>query len=439
MNIAFQEMLLLAGLTALALLFGWLTDAFGWTFFAAAVAWGGIQYRERSRFVLWSRTPLRRPLNSFDPWQETAYRLYRAIGRARNRHLETLISLKALSSIADALPDAVIIVDAHGAIENINSTARKLLKLTQTDHGNHLSSLVRDPGLAALIKGQVDEELVEFSSPFNDEIRLEARRIDLGAGPVHRSIILVRDVTELNRLLSMRQDFIANVSHELRTPLTVMIGYLEALQDEDLDREFIIDIVARLNAPAHRMRALVDDLLLLTRLESSPSPAEEELVPVDMGTIINAICTDARVLSGGRHEITVNTNCPARVRGIATELHSACLNLLTNAVRYSPDGGAIDIRWETVPGGARFAVSDHGMGIARAHLSRLTERFYQVDLAQSRVRGGTGLGLAIVKHVLKRHNTQLQVHSQLGRGSTFLCIFPDAQLEPNRTNQPEII
>ncbi|MDA1075549.1 MAG: phosphate regulon sensor histidine kinase PhoR [Proteobacteria bacterium] len=428
MNTTFQEILLLAGLAIAALLLGWLTGAFGWAFFTTAVVWGAIQYRERSRLALWSKTPLRRPLNALDPWQDSASRLYRAIGRARARHLKTLSSLRALRSIADALPDAVIILDSHGAIENLNSGARMLLKLTDSDHGNHLSSLVRDPDLNALIRHQVDGDIVEFASPINPEVRLEARRIDQSADPV-RSMLLIRDVTELNRLLSMRQDFIANVSHELRTPLTVMVGYLETLQDGDLDLETINDVANRMRAPTNRMRALVDDLLLLTRLESSPSPAEEELVWVDMHNIANAICSDARILSGGRHQIEVTLQCAARVRGVASELHSACLNLVTNAVRYSPDGGAINIRWETVAGGARFAVEDHGLGIARAHLSRLTERFYQIDLVQARVRGGTGLGLAIVKHILKRHNTQLEVHSQLGHGSTFFCVFKETQLE----------
>jgi two-component system phosphate regulon sensor histidine kinase PhoR len=176
------------------------------------------------------------------------------------------------------------------------------------------------------------------------------------------------------------------------------------------------------------MRALVDDLLLLTRLEASPNPAPEELVPVDMGVILNAISTDARMLSGGRHQVEVKTSSQANVLGIDSELHSACLNLVTNAVRYSPDGGRIQIECKPIEGGVMFAVSDEGMGIPKEHLSRITERFYRVDLAQSRVRGGTGLGLAIVKHVLKRHNTELQVTSELGRGSTFFYVLPKAQI-----------
>jgi two-component system phosphate regulon sensor histidine kinase PhoR len=241
-------------------------------------------------------------------------------------------------------------------------------------------------------------------------------------------MILVRDVTELNRLLSMRQDFIANVSHELRTPLTVVVGYVDTLLDEDLLPEEQIELISRLLSPTNRMRALVDDLLLLTQLESSPVPTPEELVVVNMENLLAAVTADGRALSGDRHQIDIEQRSRAQVLGIESELHSACLNLVTNAVRYSPDGGTITLSWEDVPGGARFAVKDQGMGIPSEHLSRITERFYRVDLAQARVRGGTGLGLAIVKHVLKRHNTQLQVDSKLATGSTFFCEFSDSQL-----------
>jgi two-component system phosphate regulon sensor histidine kinase PhoR len=323
------------------------------------------------------------------------------------------------------LPDAAIIVDASGNIENLNMAAQKMLRLTPRDLGNQLGSLVREPEFNALIKGQIDGDLAEFSSPFSEEIRLESRRIQMGAD---RAMFLVRDVTELNRLLSMRQDFIANVSHELRTPLTVIVGYIETLMNEDLDQKTSQELVAKLLSPTTRMRALVDDLLLLTRLESSPSPSADELVPVDMRVILNAISADARALSGGRHEVEVDASSQAQILGIDSELYSACLNLVTNAVRYSPDGGRIHIEWRATEGGVMFAVSDQGMGIPKEHLSRITERFYRVDLAQSRVRGGTGLGLAIVKHVLKRHNTQLQVTSELGRGSTFFCVFPKSQI-----------
>lgn len=432
MTISRQEAVLLIGLLFLALLFGWLTGAFGWWLFIAALAWAVIQHAERAELIRWARKPLARPANAMDPWQDLGYQLYRAVARARNRHASSLSRFRMLRAVTDALPDAAIIVAASGAIESLNSAAQQLLRLTSGDRGNQLASLVREPEFTSLIKGQIENELVEFASPFEEGVRLEARRIPMGDG---QAMLLVRDVTELNRLLSMRQDFIANVSHELRTPLTVIVGYIETLANEDLDPQTTQELLGKLLPPTNRLRALVDDLLLLTRLESSPSPASDELQPVDMGALLSVIAADASALSGGRHEIELHVASPRQVLGIDGELHSACLNLVTNAVRYSPDGGTIRIDWKPSASGVRFSVSDQGMGIPRQHLSRITERFYRVDLAQSRVRGGTGLGLAIVKHVLKRHDTELQVTSELARGSTFFCDFPETQLTSPPLNE----
>ena len=425
MNLPRQELLLLIGLALLALVIGWVTDAYGWSFFAVSVIWSLGQYRERLLLARWSRHPLSRPASEQDAWQRISLPIYQSLKRARARHALTLRRFRSLRSISDSLPDAAIILDEKNNIENLNIAAQEMLNLSSQDKGKNLAALIREPAFASLIRGQVEGDLVEMSSPFSDDARLEARRIRMTPD---QSMILVRDVTELNRLLSMRQDFIANVSHELRTPLTVIVGYIETLMNEDLDRETTLALVNKLLSPTARMRALVDDLLLLTRLESSPNPSKEELAPVDMTVLINGIVADARALSAGRHEIKVHNAARVHVMGIDSELHSACLNLVTNAVRYSPNGGDICVSWAATENGARFSVQDSGMGIAKEHLSRLTERFYRVDLAQARVRGGTGLGLAIVKHVLKRHNSELKVESELAKGSTFSFEFPASQL-----------
>jgi two-component system phosphate regulon sensor histidine kinase PhoR len=423
------ETLLITGLIAGALLTGWLTGAYGWAFFGFACVWMAIQHRERLRLIRWSKRSLQRPLNDLEPWRSIAYDLYYALRRTRRRHTRSLESFKTLKSITDALPDAAIVLDTRGFIEDVNIAAERLLRLTREDQGSHLSARIRAPEIINLLNNPVHGETIELASPFDDTIRLEARFILLETRhDGSRAMLLVRDVTELNRLLSMRQDFIANVSHELRTPLTVMVGYVEALLDTQLDPATISTLVSKLKSPSDRMQALVDDLLLLTRLEASPGPAEDELVDVDMVAIANAVAADGKILSAGGHTFEVVADHGVKVRGIPRELHSACLNLVTNAVRYSPDGGAITIRWGKVAEGARFSVEDQGMGIPKEQLSRLTERFYRVDLTQARVRGGTGLGLAIVKHILKRHNTHLQVESALARGSRFFWVFPEAQL-----------
>ncbi|MFM8355846.1 MAG: phosphate regulon sensor histidine kinase PhoR, partial [Gammaproteobacteria bacterium] len=312
----------------------------------------------------------------------------------------------------------------NGHIEQINAAAETLLGLRRGDRGASLANLVRQPDFVGLIRGRSEAGLAEFASPFDDQLRLEARRISLEGG---HALILVRDVTQLNRLLTMRQDFVANVSHELRTPLTVVTGYLEALSEDDVDIDTLRQLIGRLEAPTRRMRALVDDLLLLSRLEANPPPGDADLAPVDVPSLLDACVAEARALTDERHRFCLDIDRTLRLRAIESELYSAALNMIVNAVRYSPDGGLITITWQRTPsGGTQLSVADEGIGIAPEHIQRITERFFRVDLARSRVKGGTGLGLAIVKHVLKRHRSRLDVASQPGRGSTFGCAFPAA-------------
>ena len=394
----------------------------------SSVAWGiatglaglvllnWLDYRE---FIRWSTSPLTRPQARSAFWQAPLDRLFRTIrgGRERSRALAT--RLRWLETTADGLPDAWVVVRGVGEIEQVNSTAQQLLGLGDDDQGQNLLGLIRDPSLVALMNGDVEEGLVEIASPVSDGMRLEVRRIPLD----DRTLILARDVTELNRLLSMRQDFIANVSHELRTPLTVIIGYLESIADERLDPNLAGELARRLNPPAQRMKSLVEDLLTLTRLESSPLPNPEAIETVDGSKLLQSLRLEAEQLSTGAHELVFHIEPDLVFEGVTGEVQSAFSNLIANAIRYSPDGGRITVRWFKSSDGARFEVEDHGIGIAPEHLSRITERFYRIDLAGARVRGGTGLGLAIVKHVLRRHNTRLQVESELGKGSLFFCVF----------------
>jgi len=423
MTLTRQDLIVAALLVGAAVLGGWLTGSPGWCWAAALLVWSLLQLRERQRLVRWSRHPLRRPDTTYESWETVAERLRRALLRSRGRQHALLTRMKALRVVTDALPDAAIIISRSGDIENLNRAALELLHLKPSDIGRSLPTLIRQPDFVTLLKGET--QLVEFRSPFDDAARLEARRITIDG---ERLMILVRNVTELNRLLTMRQDFVANVSHELRTPLTVIVGYVETLLGEPLDMDTVRELLNKLRSPVNRMRALVDDLLLLSRLESSPMPGEDELCRIDMRVLLNAVAADARALSAGVNDIQVEIASGAQLLGVENELHSACANLVTNAVRYSPDGGDIRVRWTDEPGGARFAVQDHGMGIPTEHISRITERFYRVDLAKARVRGGTGLGLAIVKHVLKRHHSELKIESRLTQGSTFYCDFPETQL-----------
>ena len=347
-------------------------------------------------------------------------RVFRSLRVLRSRIRRLTTRLRYVRSATEALPDGAVLIKRNGEIDMFNLAAQTLLGLSARDVGQNFVSLVRNPEIAALVNGQAAEGLVEITATHSD-LQLEVRRIDIDET---RMLILARDVSQLNRLLSMRQDFVANVSHELRTPLTVILGYLESLDDESLDREQLRGLIARLRSPAKRMKVLVDDLLLLTRLESSPKPSQTDVDMVAVAPMLESIVSEARQISDGQHRITLEADPTLRLRGSEFELHSAFSNLVGNAVRYSPDGGDIHVRWFVTDAGPRFEVEDHGMGIPAHHLTRITERFYRVDLSGSRARGGTGLGLAIVKHVLKRHDATLGVQSELNKGSLFFCVFP---------------
>jgi two-component system phosphate regulon sensor histidine kinase PhoR len=241
-----------------------------------------------------------------------------------------------------------------------------------------------------------------------------------------RSIVITRDVTQTERVDAMRRDFVANVSHELRTPLTVVNGFLETMLDAgdgfDPTRRRHLELM---HEQASRMHRLVEDLLMLSRLESQEHALLEE--DIDGEQLLRELADEARALSGGRHAIELQAGAPLHVRGNRDELRSAFGNLVSNAVRYTPSGGRITLRWRRSEDGVAFEVEDTGIGVAADHVPRLTERFYRVDKSRSRETGGTGLGLAIVKHVLLRHQGRLDVRSELGRGSCFAAWLPPAR------------
>ena len=340
--------------------------------------------------------------------------------------------LALLQRTFDAVPDGWMVLSDSGVVATENDAARRLLGMVRGDRRT-LVEVARDPAVDSLMAGEVEDGIVEIASPIDESTRLELRHIRADGG---QSIVLVRDVTTLNRLLTMRQDFIANVSHELRTPLTVIVGYLETLEDDDIDLDTMRRLLNRLHAPAERMKALVDDLLTLTRLESSPMPGPDDVEVVKVAAMVDSIVAEARQLAGPGHEFHIDVDPDLCVPGVPTELHSACFNLVANAIRYSPDGGPIHVRWRASDEGPRFEVEDAGQGIAAEHISRLTERFFRVDLADSRARGGTGLGLAIVKHVLRRHNSQLGVASEVGEGSVFHFVLPAIRASESEAAQP---
>jgi len=220
----------------------------------------------------------------------------------------------------------------------------------------------------------------------------------------------------------MRRDFVANVSHELRTPLTVIRGFLETVRELKLDPDRARNYMGMMADQAGRMQRIIDDLLTLSTLESAPQPPWDRQIPME--SVLASLRADAEALSGGRHRISLDAQGGWDLLGAESEIAGALRNLVSNAIRYTPEGGEIRLVWRASEAGASFAVEDSGIGIEAEHIPRLTERFYRVDNSRSRETGGTGLGLAIVKHALLRHQASLRIESEPGKGSRFTVQFP---------------
>ncbi len=356
------------------------------------------------------------------PWGDVFNEVRKLVRQAARRADELTDALKRFQSAAAAMPDGVVILSEYDEIEWANRPAALLLGVEYPrDRGIRLPNLVRDPAFTEYFARGDFSEPIEMSSPADPALTVSVQIVPFGA---RLKLLLVRDITRLQRLEQMRRIFVANVSHELRTPVTVLAGYIETLRGmQQLGMEDLKKHLHTMHEQAMRMQRLVDDLLMLSRLETAPPRRQEEIV--DVPALLAGLKEQAEILSGeARHRITLEADAGVKLRGSREELHSAFMNLINNAVRHTPPGGSIALRWGADAAGAKFSVADTGEGIAAEHIPHLTERFYRVDTARSRASGGTGLGLSIVKHVLLRHNARLDIQSQLGRGSTFTCVFP---------------
>ncbi len=353
-------------------------------------------------------------------WGELAYRIERAlrqkelaIGQERERLAQFLAAI-------EASPNGVMLLDANDQIEWCNSVAAQHFGLDPTrDRLQRVTNLVRSPVFVAYLQAGVFDDAVTFPGPLGrSTVALTVRPYGDGM-----KLLLSQDITERERAEAMRRDFVANVSHEIRTPLTVLSGFVETLADLPLtepERQRVLHLMAQQTG---RMQALVGDLLMLAQLEGSPRPGADRWL--GLTALLQRSLADAVALSAGRHAVVLRDGPELEVAGVESELLSAVGNLLANAVRYTPEGGRIELAWGALEDGRGYVeVSDTGLGIAREHLPRLTERFYRVDGSRSRDTGGTGLGLSIVKHVIQRHGGEIDIQSEPGKGSTFRLLLP---------------
>ena len=354
-------------------------------------------------------------------WDEVFSRLYRMVKQHNQTKLELAAELQHIEQATAALPEGVAILNEANRIEWCNPLAQQHFDLdAKHDLMQDITYLVRQPEFIGYLQEANFSEPLVMRPARHDDMLLSIKFIPYG---VNKRLLISRDVTQLERIEAMRRDFVANVSHELRTPLTVVNGYVENLRDmADVTQEDAQHALQRIAEQAKRMENLVADLLTLSHLENDRSPLREEAI--DMAMLLNEIYQDGQLLSVGAHSMHLEVLSNAKLLGNRDELRSAFGNLLSNAIRYTPAGGIISLRWTERGEQPVFSVQDSGIGIATQHIPRLTERFYRVDRSRSRETGGTGLGLAIVKHVAMRHQAKIEVVSEEGKGSTFLLVFP---------------
>lgn len=325
-----------------------------------------------------------------------------------------------------ASPNGIIMLDDMDQIEWCNSIAENFFGiLFKRDVMQRINYLIRRPEFVRYLNDRLfDEPLLIEQMGSGGNLSLLVQVFPFAE---NRRLLLAQDVTNFRKAEAMRRDFVANVSHEMRTPLTVMMGFLETVQTLDLDKAKKDEYLDLMMVQGRRMKSLVEDLLTLANLEANSQPAPQ--VQVAMPAILSMLKGEADALSGNKHEISVECDSALTLLGEERELISAFSNLVSNAVRYTPAGGAIRIVWhKDKDHGPEFLVHDSGPGIASEHIPRLTERFYRVDRSRSRETGGTGLGLAIVKHVATRHQAQLEIESTPGKGSTFKLQFPEERI-----------
>ncbi|MDO9226455.1 MAG: phosphate regulon sensor histidine kinase PhoR [Pseudomonadota bacterium] len=394
----------------------------GWMLFAAGLLiYLAYHLRQLDRLSAWLSSNDRPPLSSQGVWGDAFYRLGKLLRERRGAQRKTAADLERMLEATRSLPDGVIILDQDNRIVWLNDAAQRLLGLSaQRDLGQFVLYLLRNSRFAEWLLTEDLARALTLESPTARRQTLSMQIVPL---PRRQKMLVARDITEMTRVEAMRRDFVANVSHELRTPITVILGFLEAFEDmPDTPPGEFRKHIPLMREQSDRIRRLIDDLLALAKLESEPDTKDET---VDMPALVRLLADEAETLSQGRHRISLELESRAGLIGNQRELYSALANLVTNAVRYTPEGGQIRVNWRTAEnGGAHFSVIDTGDGIEAQHIPRLTERFYRVDRGRSRATGGTGLGLAIVKHVLQRHQARLKVSSVIGKGSTFTAQFP---------------
>lgn len=405
--------------TAAVLALAYLSPYPAWviiTFLVACLLWHQVN---AGRLLGWLENPGDKTPASFGNWSEIYTRVARLESESRRRGEKVSTMIEDFQLMADVFPDATLLIDENNLLRWFNRAAGRLFILDAASHkGKPVERRVRIPGfadwLSQTVSGQAQFKKTKSGSA---DTWLECSLIEIRDG---QRLIIFRDITDVLTAEQVRRDFVTNVSHELRTPLTVMLGYLELFLDQP--PEGLSDAMERMHGQAVQMQLMLNDFLELSRLQSLESKTQD--VEICVPGILADLRKQAEEISRGKHEIDFEIHSKLYLRGDPEDIESAFRNLVINALKYTPEGGAITVRWHENHGRPRFEVADSGIGIPAREIPRLTERFFRVGSDRGRKTGGTGLGLSIVKQVLNSHQADLLIESDYGAGSTFCCEFP---------------
>ena len=405
---------------------GTITADFISTGFVVVSLYLGITLWRRNSFYRWlenKKEPNR--LGSSDLWSDIVKRIEIERRESKNEQEAVRGELTNLRLALSSLNVGIILTDQNWSLAWWNQPGGELLKLREPDDVNaYLFALIRSPQLKDYVENKNFREPLILKNQPNTSLELFFGEITSNG-----HIILVRDVSHIQKLNEMRSDFIANASHELKTPLTVINGYLETLIDNQLVEGVAKKAIVNAAIQGQRMGNIIQDLMTLSQLETSEVP---DITTFDLLQLLEQAQHQAETLAENlrKHNTTIQVSVVGgwTITGNLNEIFSLVSNLLSNSVRYCPDGTLIDIGIEDNGKIIALYIRDNGPGIPSTHLERLTERFYRIDKSHSSSTGGTGLGLAIAKHIMQRHDGLLQISSVVGTGTCVKCLFPAQKL-----------
>ena len=353
-------------------------------------------------------------------WQNIFSKHYQILKHSKKSKKNLVSTLDQFTQAAEALMDGVVVLNENNEIIWSNRRSQVMLNLnSKKDTGQPINYIFRNTDLINYLEKGNYEESIKINLEANSTKTIEIKIVMFGGA---QKVLIAKDISQAIKIESERKEFISNVSHELKTPLTVISGFIETLEDMfSISGEKQKNILKMMGDQAYNMSKLIDDLLLLSNVESSIFQNRSEKLL--MNVIISKIKKNISILDSKRHRIKYQIDNNLSIYGSKKEIESAFLNLITNAIRYTDKDGFISISWGLINGLAIFEVRDTGCGIKPMHINKITERFYRVDADRSRNSGGTGLGLSIVKNIIKQHDGQLKITSEVGKGSSFKLIF----------------